>query len=153
MSHIPDDFLQTDLCHDGQRHMIFASTQQLTHLAEAKLWCVDGTFRAVRTPFAQLLSLHSFIRSGTLMKQVPLCFILMSRRQQSDYKVVFEALLRLLPAAPLVQEVMVDFEMAVWNAIRDCMPDVSVHGCAFHWAQAVYRKVNICQYIIVKFYA
>ena len=65
----------------------------------------------------------------------------MSRRKQSDYEVVLGALLDLLPAAPKVEEVMVDFERAMWKAFESKLPDVSVRGCGFHWAQAVYRKV------------
>ena len=29
---------------------------------------------------------------------------------------------------------MVDFEKAVWGALRQCLPEVSVRGCWFHWA-------------------
>ena len=37
---------------------------------------------------------------------------------------------------------MVDFEKAVCRALRQCLPEVSVRGCWFHWAQAVYRHVK-----------
>ena len=43
--------------------MIFAIPLKLTHLIK-DLWCLDGNFRAVREPFIQLLSIHSFIKSG-----------------------------------------------------------------------------------------
>ena len=30
----------------------------------------------------------------------------------------------------------------MWTGIRETLPHVSIHGCAFHWAQAVFRKVK-----------
>ena len=30
----------------------------------------------------------------------------------------------------------------MWEALRPCHPEVSVHSCWFHWSQAVYRHVK-----------
>ena len=86
----------------------------MEYLQRAKVWYIDATFRVVREPFKQLLSVHSFVRTGDAQKQVPLCFALMSRRTTSDYTAVFRALLDLLPEPPAVQEALLDFERAVW---------------------------------------
>jgi hypothetical protein len=51
-------------------------------------------------------------------------------------------LLSILPTAPKVKEVVTDFESAVWSAVPEVLPDVSLHGCSFHWGQAVWRKVG-----------
>lgn len=141
-SHIPSDFLQQDIHHEGQRHLLFASPLQLSSLSKAKTWFIDGTFKVVREPFVQLLSIHSFIKSGDTTKQVPLLFIIMSRRKTTDYKVVLDAIVELLPSDLLLEEVVVDFERAIWSALNKSLPDVSVFGCWFHWAQAVYNRVK-----------
>ncbi len=41
-----------------------------------------------------------------------------------------------------VDEVLIDFEGSVWCAIPDILPNVMIRGCAFHWGQAVWRKVQ-----------
>ena len=142
MAHLPENFLQSDISHDDQRHLVLATPTQLSSLLKAKIWFIDGTFKVAREPFVQMLSIHSYIKSGESVKQVPLCFILMTRRKKKDYEVVFDAILRLLPSEPAVTEVVVDFERAVWSALHKSLPAISVHGCWFHWAQAVYRKVK-----------
>ena len=41
-----------------------------------------------------------------------------------------------------VQKVVMDFEKALWAAVKSVM-DVIVMGCVFHWTQAIWRKVSI----------
>lgn len=143
MNNVPDNFLKLDITVEGQRHLVFMSDLQLSHLQTALVWYIDGTFKVARDPFVQLLSIHSFIRAGEVAKQVPLCFVVMSRRKAVDYKAVIQGIIRLMPAAPEVCQVVLDFEKAVWAVFRSLLPHVSLHGCWFHWAQAVFRKVTI----------
>ncbi len=50
---------------------------------------------------------------------------------------------------PAVQEVMLDFEAAVWKAMNSVFPDVTLKGCGFHWNQALWRKVHIILNLII----
>ena len=70
-------------------------------------------------------------------KQVPLLFELMSGRKKLDYRKVFEKLLEILPSAPKVQQITLDFEKATWAALRKVLPRVKLNGCVFHWTQAL----------------
>lgn len=85
---IPSGFLQADVKVAERRHLIFAKEEQLQILCRAKTWYVDGTFKLVRHPFKQLLTINVFVKSGDHAKQVPLVYVLMSGRKVKDYKKV-----------------------------------------------------------------
>ena len=43
---------------------------------------------------------------------------------------------------PLVEWFMVDYEITIWQAIRDVFPSAVIRGCVFHWTQRIYRKIT-----------
>ena len=90
--HIPERFLQGDLTVDDKRHLVFATDRQIEILGKSTVWFVDGTFDVVNEPYKQLYSIHAFVKSGDSIKQLPLVFMLMSRRQASDYESIFKLL-------------------------------------------------------------
>lgn len=82
-------FLKGDLTtEDGERILLFASDFQLSQLSQKKTWYMDGTFKAAKTPFMQLFTIHGFVRQGESQKQVPLLYALMTRRRAQDYTMV-----------------------------------------------------------------
>lgn len=143
LDYIGRDFMKSDIKSADSRHILFATDEQLHLLSNIRTWYVDGTFDVVRKPFHQLFTVHGFLRSDNCVKQVPLAFVLMSHRRKDDYIKVFKAILDSLPNEANLEEVVCDFEAAIWQAVKECMPDVHLHGCHFHWCQAVYRKVHI----------
>ena len=127
----------------GCRHLIFASDRQLEVLAKSKTWYVDATFKLCRHPFLQLLKVNAFVKNNDRVKQVPLVFIIMSGRKKHDYKAVLQAVLSILPNQPRVKKVTQDFEKAMWDAIREVLPNAELMGCSFYWTQALWRKVSM----------
>lgn len=141
--HIPDDFLRRDIKVGDRRHVIFATKHQLRLLSKANRWYADATFKVVKKPFSQLFAIHAFIRVEENLKQVPLFFALMSSKRKRDYKKVLRAAKELVPQEVRVKEIVVDLEIAMWQAITVALgPHVKIFGCNFHWGQAVMRHVD-----------
>ncbi|XP_052260471.1 uncharacterized protein LOC127864667 [Dreissena polymorpha] len=115
------DFLVDDIRLDGARHILFATPVQLQLLQRAKRWFIDGTFKVVSRPFYQLMSIHAFIKKDDSVEQVPLLFVLMSRRQKRDYIAVFQSLIQhLAPEQVNVEWFMLDYEAAIYGSVTRC---------------------------------
>ncbi|XP_035690632.1 uncharacterized protein LOC118425699 [Branchiostoma floridae] len=143
--HLPDGFLKADIQSDGHRMLVFATDQQLKLLSRAKTWYMDATFKVVGRPFYQLFGIHAFVREDQENeKQVPLALVFMSHKDKKDYKKVLKKIVRLLPGdrEPKVTTFVMDFEQGMWQAVRSVFPGKTRRGCAFHWTQAVYRKIQ-----------
>ncbi|XP_063419689.1 uncharacterized protein LOC134704838 [Mytilus trossulus] len=110
-----NDFIIGDVHVDNERHLMFASPNQLQILQQAKRWFCDGTFKILADPFAQLWSIHAFIHKGDSYKQIPLVFCLMSRRKGRDYVAVFQRLKEVLLRPAEVQGFVADFEQGKYN--------------------------------------
>ena len=65
----------------------------------------------------------------------------MSSRKKRDYKHVLQSIVDLADTVA-VERVTVDYEHAIWRTIPKVFPTVTIHGCGFHWAQAVWRQVQ-----------
>ncbi|XP_077966175.1 uncharacterized protein LOC144419884 isoform X1 [Styela clava] len=145
IDYLPTDFLLKDIRIEGARHLLFATQKQLKILANSKVWYMDGTFDVVRDPYYQLFSIHAFVRSGECTKQLPLVFVLMSRRRKCDYENVFKAIKTILHlnfSGTRVKKFVMDFEAATWQALSLVWPDVRRQGWAFHFTQAIMKNMR-----------
>jgi len=59
------------------------------------------------------------------------------------YRAVIHEIIKIIPGQPSVKKVTMDFERAIWSAFQKVLPEVRIMGCAFHWTQALWRKVSV----------
>ena len=124
-------------------------------MAETFAWYIDGTFKIVKDPVKQLLTIHVVLICQEKRVSVPVCFILMARRRKIDYIAVLIEIQTLCndylamkseDNVFRLRKVMADFEIALWQALRELRDsgkypsDLVIKGCYFHFTQAVLRK-------------
>jgi len=152
------DFKIAQVTWETQVAYIFATPLQLAYLSSVRTWYADATFKVVGPPFSQLWTIIGHIRrSGARRRReekaaVNLLYAIMSGKSQGLYREVVKAVLRVLRERRYevrVDRVMLDFELAEWNAFREAfvqieLPCPKLSGCVFHWAQSVMRKIDNC---------
>ena len=94
---ISEGFFHKDIVVGDQQHLLFTTDKMLQLLSIAKNWFIDATFKMIKNPITQLLSIHVFMKSGNTKKQVPLLLALMSGKYKRDYKKVFKAAINIIP--------------------------------------------------------
>ena len=90
-------------------------------------------------PFAQLFSVHAFIKKDGKLKQVPLAFVLVSRRRRKDYVRVLRTLMDVMPQRSAVQAVVSCGRQSVRCTV---LPGVYHRGCTFHFCRALWPSIQ-----------
>jgi len=124
-------FLLCDDTNDqNQRILIFATDDNLRRLCDLLTVFGDGTFYSCPGLFYQLYSLHGSINSTSF----PLVFALLPNKTEKTYyrflnllkTAITDLNLHLTP-----DTVMLDFEVAVRNAVTRVLPQTTVKACFF----------------------
>ena len=120
--------------------LFFGDKTLIELMPETTFLGVDGTYKTRPQPglFSQLYNvLVKFM--GT---PIPIAHILMTKKSEKFYDLVFEKLKRLGGENWVPEEITSDFEKAVLNSLKNTFPDANLSGCRFHFAQASYLRVQ-----------
>ena len=147
--HFEDEWAQTTngkrflLAEDGneKRIVIFATDDNLKHLAEADTVFVDGTFHTCPELFYQIFTVHAF-KNG---QQFPLAYCLLPDKARDTYQRTFTLLKEKaeelhLDLSPCV--LLSDFELAILRAAELSFPTTEIKGCYYHYCQCLNRKIQ-----------
>lgn len=132
---LPGPFFISDL-YIGNRNAIGSS--------KAGKYLVHGrNFWDYWRPIYPLYSIDAFVKKLGEIKQVPLLNICMSKRRGADYSAIFYFLIDWLGGLDSIKAecLVMDYEKTVLRAVLDNFRKSKIRGCAFHWSQAIYRKI------------
>ena len=127
------------------RRFFCATNEQLALLRKVNRIRIDGTFKIIRQPFYQLVSLHAYVKYGHRRRSMPLGYIIMSGKTQADYIDIFRKIKSKVEEDGTVwnlQAAMLDFELGLRNSLKKVWPNIRLSGCWFHYTQAIWRKVQ-----------
>ena len=114
------------------------------YLAKAPSVHSDGTWRSCPKPFQQLYTLHGYKH----YLAVPLVYCLLTNKDTATYRYVLDILAEriqdLLGKPWTPPQFTTDFESAMISAVRSRFPHCQIHGCSFHFGQAVLRYIGDC---------
>ncbi|KAK0425787.1 hypothetical protein QR680_009385 [Steinernema hermaphroditum] len=139
----PENFLMAEgNAGDPNRMIILCCRTDLNRLAECNTWFADGTFKVAPEMFMQLWVIHGLVHNRVL----PFVYCFMPNKLEESYDRILRTLINASPAiSSNVRNVYIDFEKAEENAFRACIPRAHIHGCFFHFGQAIWRKLQNLQ--------
>ena len=117
--------------------VIFYSDKFSQVLTEVEDIQFDGTFYTVPMQYYQLWTL--FARIGQHV--VPCIHCILTSKQEALYTALITRIHELLPQL-LPTHGMSDWEIGPRNAVKKVFHGIHLHGCYFHFAQSVWRKLG-----------
>ena len=113
----------------------------LAHLSKCETLYIDCTFKTCPKLFTQVFTIHCLVENFV----VPLVYVLLADKSCKTYFEMFNCLRaemanHMLGLNP--RRIVSDFESALIEAVRLQFPNTLHAGCHFHFAQAVWRKVQ-----------
>ncbi|CAI6349412.1 unnamed protein product [Macrosiphum euphorbiae] len=115
--------------------VIFSCKTNIDLLKELDVLYMDGTFNYSDKYYTQLYTIHG-IKNGVY---IPLMFCLLPNKEKKTYI----ALLKTIKIAGVIpKKIILDFEIAMHQAVFEIFPETEVFGCRFHLGQAWYRKIQ-----------
>ena len=111
---------------------MFGTLEFLQKLCNCKTIFMDGTFYISPEIFSQMYTLHGFYRGQMIF----FLYALLPNKTKQTYVRLFRLLINVSRANRLQfnpEEIFIDFEIAVIEAINYILPLTQVHGCLFHF--------------------
>ena len=123
----------------------FATDDNLRLLCSSITVQCDGTFKTALKMFYQLYTLHVDTGLGNSSETVPILYALLPDKHKLTYLKLFKCISHKCKTIGLdfnPVEVMMDYEPAPINAVKQLYPDCSISGCNFHFNQCLWRKIQ-----------
>lgn len=122
--------------------IMYSSRSNLEFISEDNVEVFgDGTFKYCPRFFYQLYTLHGY-KNG---RYVPCIFFLLPSKTKLCYKEMFQHSLDVCRSFGInlnMSVIHLDFEEAVFDAVRSLWPNIVIKGCHFHLSQAWWRKIQ-----------
>jgi hypothetical protein len=105
----------------------------LTH--DSTFLFFDATFHTCPKPFYQVLNIMASYKGVV----IPVFHVYMTSKSAPLYEQIFLRLRALFHLQPSIANT--DFEAALTRSLKRVFNAIQIHGCRFHYSQAVFRAI------------
>ncbi|XP_076301759.1 uncharacterized protein LOC143219766 [Lasioglossum baleicum] len=119
--------------------VIITTDGLLEGLKNSKEIFVDGTFAVLpkKPHMGQLYTIHIRYMDNGIATILVLC----ETRTAAMYTAIWKQIFTLIPELPNnIRFIMSDYEAAAVTTLNELFPNAHIHGCWFHYCQAILRK-------------
>ncbi|CAF1001687.1 unnamed protein product [Adineta ricciae] len=123
------------------RILAFCSLSALKELAQSRIWNADGTFKTAPKLFVQSYTVH--VHNDFSMK--PVLFAVLEDKYETTYLSLLRSLVQYAESNGFTlspSSILIDFEMAAYNAFRTVFPDSTILFCHFHFAKNIMKHLK-----------
>jgi len=159
--YIPEDFYKCDVVlGEGNRHLIFATNNQLTALSHAETWFADITPATCKqVPFKQIFTLSGYVGKAlpdnnlTNIRLVPLVFVLMTstsknnglatKEQQTAWLSIIDFIIKLIKQripTPRVRNISTVNDKELIKTFNNYIPTAKVRIDPYYYQKALVKK-------------
>lgn len=128
---------------DNEKMIILGDHAYIKRFTEMRSFSIimDGTFKSSSTSFYQIYIIHGCF-SG---QSFPLIYCFLDSKTETTYTRMLAIIKDVLLEKGVTfspHKVQIDFERAMFNALRAEFSNVQISGCYFHFGQAIWRRVQ-----------
>ena len=129
-----------DITEGGFRIIVFGTLANLQCLCSSSVIPMDGTFKVCPRLFYQVYVIHSHCYNTVFPER----FCLLPGKQTTYHRLFILLQSKCIDhqIALSSSTIIVDFEVAVHNVVRFVFSNSTLHGCLFHYGQALYGKLQ-----------
>jgi len=125
--------------------LLVTNNSSVEHAAGYGSLLVDATFGIVPSPlFYQCLTINVVEEMDGVQKLFTSLYVLMTHKKEllyDDFLAWYLPYLRdVLHVEAEHDQLMIDFERALWNAFLRAFPEMEISGCNFHFSQALEKN-------------
>lgn len=133
-----------EIFNENKRIIIFSCRKMMEFFGKSTLLIMDGTFKIASNNFLQLYVIHGNIHKEN-KNTFPLLFALCTHKDKVTYNKMFDLIISYCHERDIIinaKNVIMDFELAAMQSVKQNFDNVQINGCFFHLAQIIYRKIQ-----------
>ena len=128
-----------------EKYLIFTTSMQINMISKCTQILIDGTFKSCPRSFYQILNISGYLPE--INSIIPIFMIPMTGKSEYLYDIIFKDVKQILSdnnfdIKDFPERIMIDFEIALQNSVKNNFPQSIINGCFFHFSKLMWSKAK-----------